>query len=154
MEKNKMMQDIKEIVEAYNWSYQCDEAIGRLDVYFDECFLMFDIDEEYVECCSVHLENVPEENRAKVLEYMNSANIIAREGHFEMDDEGCVQFKIRRMFMKGQPIDKEELFTMLARVIRGVRAIMPDLYRVARGELGPREAMDAAKLKLKKEYET
>jgi len=146
--KNRMMRDIEDIMKEFELIYQCDEQDGNIVAGFEDSMLAYEVNEDLVECIVVYRERVPEETRGKVLEYINSANVVGKEGHFEMDGEGHPRFRLVRRALDGQPIEKEHLRGMMGLVINAERALMSGVYRVASGEAEPKEAIAAALFKM------
>lgn len=145
--ENKIMNEIKEIMEENEWKYHCEEEEGRLGAGFRDSILMFEVSEDNVECYSLFYEKVPAEHRADVLEYMNAVNVMVKEGHFEMDKEGHVKFRIRRVMQRGQLPAKEDIESMMGRVIHTEYVMISGLFQVARGETEIKSALFGAMMK-------
>ena len=145
--ENKILNEIKEIMEENEWKYHCEEEEGRLGAGFVNSLLMFEVSEDMVECYTLYYEKVPAEHRAEVLESMTSVNVIGKEGHFEMDQEGHVKFRIRRGVQRGELPSKEDIESMMGRVIHTEYVMISGLFQVARGETEIKSALFGAMMK-------
>ncbi|MBO5352365.1 MAG: YbjN domain-containing protein [Lachnospiraceae bacterium] len=91
--ENAVLNQIKYLFEEKGIRYYSDDS-ERIGAKFSDFVLMFHVTEEALSFKMYLEEKASAQCRPDVLEYLNYANQIMKEGHFILDNEGDIYFII------------------------------------------------------------
>lgn len=89
----RMLEQLKEIFEEREIKYQCDEE-EYIRAPFESFMLVFRVTERSVALRLQMREEVPEEHKIRMLRFLNRINMCTKEGHWEIQGNGKVSFRI------------------------------------------------------------
>ena len=137
---NHILNQVKSLFEERWIKYFCNVGDGVIGAAFEDTKILFEIDANLVEFCLIFDEEMRKDRKYEVQEYINYVNRILKEGHFEMDDEGTVQFRICTDISETQDISEKRLFVMMAKAAGAKENFQKNMVRVSNGSMEAKEA--------------
>ena len=142
-----LMDVVIHFLEDEEWHYQVLEpgAVARAGVRSERgtwiCYLRADEARRQVICHFVMGLNIPLENRASVLEYLNRANFSQPLGNFEMDlDSGEIRFKTGVELPEG-PLTSGVVRALALAGLRATERYFPGVLKIVHSGLSPTAAL-------------
>lgn len=134
---NKILEQIKDILEVKELKYYCDEE-ERIGAGFTDFAFMFHATED---CLDFRLQmklEVPKEYCLEVLQYLNRVNCITKEGHWEMDAEveltGTIAFRMCEDLSVEYGVEDYRIVSMIEKGIAAVSLFGEGMKKIASGE--------------------
>ena len=134
---NKLLEQIKDVLEAKELKYYCDEE-ERIGAGFMNFAFMFHATEDYLDFRLQMKLDVPEEYRLEMLQYLNRVNCITKEGHWEMDAEveltGAIAFRMSEDLSVECGVEDYRIVSMIEKGIAAVSLFSEGMKKIASGE--------------------
>lgn len=140
---NVVLNQIKFLFDEKGIRYHSDDS-ERIGAKFSDFVLMFHVTEEALSFKMYLEEKASVQCRPDVLEYLNYANLIMKEGHFVMDNEGDIYFVIYTDRSADSYISDGRIVNILAKGCSANEMFHEDLKTVIAGTVTPLDAIQNA----------
>ena len=140
---NVILEQIKSVFEEKGIHYHSDDE-KRIGARFSNFVLMFHVTAEELSFKMYFDKKVPGRSRMDMLEYLNYANLIMKEGHFVLDNEGDIYFNIYTERSVDNYISDGRIINIIAKGCSADEMFFEGMEAVIAGEATPMEAFQKA----------
>jgi len=138
--KDRMMEQIKEILEDSELNYDCNERC--FGVPFDDFIVGIEPADNALEMKLFERETVEEEYRTEMLRLLNSANRMIKEGHWELEENERPCFRIYVRMPENGALETSRIAGILAKVFMAHKTLGTAIKRVMYGLSTAEEALE------------
>lgn len=141
--ENYVLEQIKEIFEEMGLQYHCDGK-GRIGVGLSDYCLMFHAAQDGLEFrLQMNLE-IPVEYRIEMLEFLNNINCIIKEGHWELEEDGEVAFRIYTDLSLKSEVEEGRVLQVMKKAMNAADAFREGMIKISLGADAPKELFEEA----------
>lgn len=137
--KDRMLEQIKEILEGNELEYDCNEKYFA--VPFGEFVVGIEPTDKGLEMKLYEMETVEEEYRLEMLRLFNTVNIMTKEGHWELEEDDRPCFRICVCLPENSTLGTPRIAGILGKVFMAHKALENAIKRVMYGLNTAEEAL-------------
>ena len=140
--KDRMMEQIKEVLEEGELKYDCNERY--FGVPFDDFIVGIEPSDDSLEMKLFETEVVEPEYKREMLKLLNMVNSVIKEGHWELEDEERPCFRIYVCLPENGTLENQRIADILAKEFVAHKKLGTAIKRVMYGLSTAEEAFEAA----------
>lgn len=137
---NMVLELVKEVLEERGLEY---ENVGEhIGVAFGEFVIGLLMKDDSLELRLIEAEEVNEEYRPEMLNLLNRINLITKEGHWELDLDGLICYRILVCLPKEGELEKERIDDIIVKAMQSQAVFGDGIKEVGVGMCAAEDAFD------------